>query len=106
MSIRNMLKYFHISNAHYKFLPLLFHSGPLFTFSSLREEHNLQTTMDQLPCSELADVHLFYGMAKAARGLRKRQESSNGFGNPSTSASTHASELRGGHLSNYCNSVT
>ena len=143
----------------------MIHYGPLLTFSSLREAHHMQTTMDQLPNSELADVHLFYGMVncnsrrvlypnrwfgrggpiswparspdmtpldfylwghlknwctkhqfhlnknwsvgllKAARGLGKRQVSSNGFGNPSTGVSTHASELRDGYLSNYYNSV-
>ena len=49
----------------------------MYTFSSLREAHHLQTTMDQLPNSELADVHLFYGMAncnsrRAVRMYRER----------------------------------
>ena len=55
----------------------MIHSCPLFTCSCICEAHHLQTTIDQLPNSELADEHLFHGMAnynskRAARMYRER----------------------------------
>ena len=48
----------------------------MFTSSSLREAHHLQTTMDQLANNELADMHLVYGMANcnSIRTTRKYRE--------------------------------